>query len=169
MKIIAWIIAAPFIALGLFYLARFLFCGPDKKIEKIAFPLADVIVEDIKRNGVPATLKDIKGLPYVLNCSQINKEEDNSLEEECSFVYNKKPYQVYILAGINNKRINLYIDIEEKKKSNATLIQYKLTIKDGEQENPPYQPDMDRGVEYPKGQMGLYHGTGICKTWRLIQ
>ncbi|MEA2092225.1 MAG: hypothetical protein U9O83_07670, partial [Campylobacterota bacterium] len=53
-------IFGPMVALLLFVSARFMFCGPDKSVEKVAFPLAKSIVEHIEKNGVSKSLNDVE-------------------------------------------------------------------------------------------------------------
>lgn len=90
-KIIIWIMSTPFILLGLFIVARFLFCVPDRGAVNVMQPVAKIIAEDIVKNGIPASLKDIEGLPYVL------EEYDGWMSEiipMCYFEKNNKKYEI---------------------------------------------------------------------------
>jgi len=66
MKIILWIVITPFIVLGLFIVARLLLCNPNREVIKVASPIAKIIADDIVKNGIPKSLKDIEGLSYEL-------------------------------------------------------------------------------------------------------
>jgi len=167
MKIIKWIIIAPFILLALFYLARFIFCRPDANVKQIASPLAKVIVEHIEKNGVAKSLNDISGLPYTLECGKEKVIEHNETDyqtkqtyisyiettQSCSFINDKKYYSVYIRVGKtpNRKNEEVYLDITHKK----TLVRYQISYKKG----------IWLYAIYPKGYIRFGYGkrTGICK------
>lgn len=107
MKTIGWIIAIPFILLTLFVVARFLFCGPDREVIKVAKPVVQIIADDIVKNGIPESLADIEGLPYVLEeCSkeidQIRLFEEESYKkiiESCVFKNGNKQYRIEMNFG----------------------------------------------------------------------
>jgi len=169
MKIIAWIIAAPFVALGLFYLARFLFCNPDKDVEKIVRPLAQTIVEYVKKHDIPKTLNEIKDLPYNLQCENKNtkthyiKETVYYVEssQKCIFTNMNKNYEV-LFKTEEYRTGTLGIDIEVTHQK--TLVKYVT-----------YRNEQGKGIwinkQYPEGEVRYGYGkrTGICKIWRLIQ
>jgi len=112
-KVLGWIIAIPFILLALFAFARFVSCGPDREVVKVAKAVAKIIADDIVKNGIPESLKNIKGLPYELEgCKKktryrkmgipvidvrTKKEADFSiLQEGCIFVQKNKSYSINI-------------------------------------------------------------------------
>lgn len=89
MKILGWIIATPFIALALFVAARYMFCGPDREVIRVAKPVVKIIADDIVKNGIPESLADIEGLPYRLEgCKKTNTKES------CIFILDKETYYV---------------------------------------------------------------------------
>ncbi len=106
-------IFGPMVALLLFVLARFMFCGPDKSVEKVAFPLAKSIVGHIEKNGVPKSLSDVEGLPYALKCGNPNIRENIKIDlitkksyvsyrettQSCSFSNKKRHYGVSLRVG----------------------------------------------------------------------
>ncbi len=113
MKILLWLIATPFIALALFIAARYMFCGPNREVVKVAKPIAKIIADDIVKNGIPESLAYIEGLPYKLEgCKrerifwkakrprqivQYEKDADYVvISESCSFQKNDKTYNLNI-------------------------------------------------------------------------
>lgn len=111
MKIIGWIIVTPFIALALFVAARYMFCGPNREVIRVAKPVVKIIADDIVKNGIPESLADIKGLPYELegckrkeiyeidtfNRKVVETREEADyiiITEGCSFVKKNKSYSV---------------------------------------------------------------------------
>ena len=110
-KVLGWIIAIPFILLALFAFARFVSCGPDREVVRVAKPVAKIIADDIVKNGIPKSLKDIEGLPYELEgCKKTQKYKKDTfsrevvktkeeadyaiITEDCYFVKGKKSYSI---------------------------------------------------------------------------
>lgn len=165
MKILGWIIAIPFILLALFALARFLFCGPDKDVEKVAFPLAKAIVEHIEAKGIPEKLTDVEGLPYeLIGCKkEIEEYTQTSLQgtriisissiEKCYFVKSEKQYTVStdFTNIIHNKNIDIDIDITHK----HTVARYRVRYKS--------KNNKWIHISYPKTKPMLMGATGFCK------
>lgn len=166
MKIFGFIIATPFILFALFTLARFLFCGPDKDVEKVAFPLAKAIVEHMEKKGVPETLNDVEGLPYELKgCSKSISNLDekytgySEIIEKCTFFNKKEPYKITqrVENYINNSDTWVIITI----KSKNTDIKYIIGVLS--------QDKQLKYKYYPSGTLG-YVGQGFCtETYRPIQ
>jgi hypothetical protein len=98
MKNLHWVILAPVILFAIVVSVRFLACGPDRKVVRVAKPVAKIIADDIVKNGIPKSLKDIKGLPYVLE-GCVYKYQKNKVEEKCYFLTSKGKYNVYMWFG----------------------------------------------------------------------
>ncbi len=167
------LIFGPMVALLLFLLARFLFCGPDKSVEKVAFPLAKVIVEHIEKNGVPYTLNDIEELPYELKCGNSNIREHNSTDyktkkeyvmslittQSCTFMHNEKLFKAYmdVTKGVAFDGIYFTLGITHEK----TLVKYEINHKKNQWIYENY-PDS-------KATYGYGKRTGFCSAIRLFQ
>lgn len=142
MKIIGWIILIPFILWALFALAKFLFCGPDREVVKIASPVAKIIADEIMKNGIPESLKNIEGLPYSLEeCEKkkVYKKQDIPtrivqnkaeadfviIEEKCNFKNRDNIYLVNIFfTDRMQSKLNIIGDVEII--SSNTRIGYRL-------------------------------------------
>jgi len=127
MKILGWIIATPFILLGLFILLRFLSCSPNREVVKVASPVVNQIADYIVKNGIPESLEDIPNIPYKLNkCSkkevyyiyteEVQKELATSMGVylNCYFMENEKLYRIYLDFGKaknNNWQLSGEVDI----------------------------------------------------------
>lgn len=108
--IFGWVIITPFVLLALFIAVRFLSCGPDIEVVKVASPVVNQIADYIVENRIPESLEDIPGIPYELNeCSKkevywkngeltLNKEESDFIELflNASFMENEKLYRIHI-------------------------------------------------------------------------
>ena len=69
MKIFGWIVGVLVLIVVIFNISKQLLCSPDEKVKEVALPLAKIVIKHIEKNGVPKSLKDIKGVPYKLkNC-----------------------------------------------------------------------------------------------------
>ncbi len=123
MKIIGWMIVTPFIVLALFFTARFLFCGPDRGVIKVMKPVAQIMADDIIKNGIPESLADIEKLPYKLvGCSKsevfrkrtapvsiVEKKENadsSTVTESCTFTEKNKLYSIdfWFYEDFHNKK-----------------------------------------------------------------
>jgi len=167
MKIIGWIIATPFILLIFLILLRIITCGPDRAVVKVISPVAKIIADDILKNGIPKSLKDIKGLPYELE-GCIRQEE--YLGKDRKPISKKKAYYMII----NDK---CYFEKDENKYSIEYLFSSnydnRLTI---------FNQETRTGISYffeyskEKGKLILekdsfdnpfvydHKSTGICHT-----
>jgi len=110
LRILAGVIILPILFFIVIGTVRFFACGPDREVVKVASPVAKIIADDILKNGIPKSLKDIDGLPYKLEgCKREEKFEDRDggkvaknkaflaeIQERCSFSINKKKYKVSI-------------------------------------------------------------------------
>jgi len=131
-KVLGWIIAIPFVLLALFAFARFVSCGPNWEVVRVAKPVAKIIADDIVKNGIPESLKDIKGLPYELQgCKkkviykidtfmrEVVETRDKAdyaiTTESCYFINRKKSYSISLWFVENYKY---------KERSNGTVKIY---------------------------------------------
>ena len=101
---------------------RAIFCSPDRGAVKVMKPIAKIIADDIVKNGIPKSLKDIKGLPYVLEgCERSEVYWDKNrkitlkqnakyikIMNKCYFEINNKKYIVELLFSEYSKRLKLY-------------------------------------------------------------
>ena len=109
-KVIAGIVLTPIIIIMIWSILRLFACNPDREVVKVASPVAKIIADDILKNGIPKSLKDIKGLPYALEgCKREEIFEDRDggkvaknkaflaeIQESCSFIKNNKSYVISI-------------------------------------------------------------------------
>jgi len=156
-KVLGWIIAIPFILLALFAFARFVSCGPDREVVKVAKAVAKIIADDIVKNGIPESLKNIKGLPYELEgCKrkvkyyidtfdsemvETRKEADFTIiNESCYFIKGKKSYSLSLRFVDNYKyqdRSNGEIDIFNSETYTGTGANFKKDKKNNTYQHDP--------------------------------
>jgi len=117
---LATIILTPIVLLIIFSAVRQFKCGPDEEVVRVASPVARIIADDIVKNGIPASLKDIEGLPYKLEgCvrEEIYKDKDRKvsskenaysaiIEEECYFYEKNNKYNLWSWFQIIHKEKN---------------------------------------------------------------
>ncbi|MEN8148050.1 MAG: hypothetical protein ABFR02_10600 [Campylobacterota bacterium] len=167
LKLIKYLLLTIIAGFILFALARGLFCGPDRDVEKVALPLAKVIFEHIETKGVPKTLNDIKNLPYKTKCDNRSIREHKSISaktktekiisivstEKCSFSYNEKLYRIIlnVTQGVAFDGIHITLDITYDK----TMVQYKAS----------YEEYKWKYINYPDSKASYGFGTrqGLCK------
>lgn len=135
----------------LMLVVRAFFCGPDKSVEKVSFPLARAIIEHIEAKGIPDKLEKIEKLPYELvSCNQKlreHKETDyktkkqyvrfNEKTENCTFQFDNKLSKVdfitetyrdgYIWVSINVIQENTFIHYEAEYSSKENEFSKKLS------------------------------------------
>jgi len=169
-KVLGWIIATPFILLALFAFARFVSCGPNWEVVRVAKPVAKIIADDIVKNGIPKSLKNIEGLPYVLEgCERKevywdkhlkvkNKQKANWSEIflDCNFNTNKKKYYIHIRQATNlGNTLDRDIDLKLYNKETYTGIKYyfeyskeknKLLLAKGFPKNPKIFDNKKTGI-----------------------
>lgn len=167
MKILGWIIALPFIFLGVFRVLRFAFCRPNYFVVKTATPVVEKIADYIVENGVPERLDEILDLPYKLEeCSVNNKmwdEGDNIVIskkeavlfesiQNCYFFKNNTKYRVstrFTFYSVNNSR-SAYLRI----KSGKTTVGISFKINENNK--------LTRGSV----ETGYLKTSGICQSFK---
>jgi hypothetical protein len=161
-KTIIWIGATPFILLALFAFARFVSCGPDREVVRVAKPVAQIIADDIVKNGIPESLKDIKGLPYELegckrkviyqkdSYEEVKRKEEADYvirEERCYFKKKRKSYEIwlwFIENNLNNKRSHGTVTINNKESYTELETRFRV-----EENNSKYVSAIGNGYAKP--------------------
>ena len=153
---------------------RLFACNPDREVVKVASPVAKIIADDILKNGIPKSLKDIDGLPYKLegctkkyiywnNHTKVqNKQNANWMEIFLNghFNVNKKLY----LINIRNA-----LDLEREYNSEITFKLFNGETRTGIEYYFDYSKEKNQFIlEKGSGDNPLIYDskkTGICFRW----
>jgi len=169
LKILAGIIIIPILFFSIFGIIRLFACGPDREVVKVASPVAKIIADDILKNGIPKSLKDIEGLPYALegcvrqeeylgeNRKPISKEKSYYMiiNDKCYFKKNSKKYAIeYLFSSNYHNTLTIFNG------KTSTGIDYYFN----------YSKEINRFVlskEFDKNPR-IYDGktSGVCSTFR---
>jgi len=123
LKIIGLIVAIPFVLVAIFVLGRFLTCGPDREVVRVAQPIVNQIADYIVKNGIPKSLKSIEGLPFVLKeCT--HKSYDNEVEEKCYFIADKEKYKLHMSFGAS---ITEFGELKINKEYTLEAVRFTMT------------------------------------------
>ena len=173
-KVIAGIVLTPIIIIMIWSILRLFACNPDREVVKVASSVAKIIADDILKNGIPKSLKDIKGLPYPLKrCvrREVFKDKDRqevskdnaayvNYDESCFFIKNKKIYSVNLHFMYSFRLIKGNGNLDIYNQETYTGIEYY------------FEYLKDKGTWFlPKKSYGnpqIYDGktSGVCSTFR---
>ncbi len=167
-KSIKYLFLTSIVVFILFALARTLFCGPDKNVEKVAFPLAKAIMEHLEVKGMPGTLNEVDDLPYdFIRCSRSTKnnmEKDFKTKREylysvlgfesCTFMDDKDLYKVQFNTVTGVVFDDVYVDIDITHK--YTRVDYRVRYI-GKEKRWEYE-------SYPQARVFSMQSGGVCKT-----
>ncbi len=153
---------------------RAIFCSPDRGAVKVMKPIAKIIANDIVKNGIPRSLKDIKGLPYVLEgcersevywdklnpykmAKNIRDSDLLEIKEKCFFIKNKKTYNI-------NIRFTYYL--ESKNTDFGKLRLYNLKTYTGISYN--FKKNKNVNHIFITDEIHIYNNktSGICTQFR---
>jgi len=176
-KVIAGIVLTPIIIIMIWSILRLFACNPDREVVKVASPVAKIIADDILKNGIPKSLKDIDGLPYALEeCKRsdvfkkstapttiVSTKEQADFgirEEKCFFITNKMHYHVAIFFTE---------DFKTKDNTSGSLTIFNGETRTGIDYHFDYSKETNKFIlkkgyyDYPR----IYDSkkTGICFRW----
>ena len=153
-----------FIFVGLFFVLRFVSCGPSYSDMKKMNPMINAIGNYIARNGIPKSLNDIPNLPYELSGCKRNDYYENYKTDKHVSKDNAQMHQIEEICYFKNIKLEFgitnYLENSEISGMIKMVSDNKTVMSEG------FETKNGKTFELDEINAGSYKNSGICRSLR---